>query len=100
MSIDKCNNCGICKSHCPIFKATGSEARSARGRALLARENFVEEAFYKCTLCGLCKVVCPLDCDLPAAIIKMRKHLALQGTIPFPVKKLIENIKKRDTPFV
>lgn len=65
--VSKCNRCGFCQAHCPIFAITGSEKNVARGHnvhvrklaegALEISEDF-KDPLFECLLCKACVANC------------------------------------------
>jgi glycolate oxidase iron-sulfur subunit len=65
--VSKCNRCGFCQAHCPIFAITGSEMNVARGhnahvRALAEGNAEISGDFkdplFECLLCRACVANC------------------------------------------
>jgi len=58
--VSKCNRCGFCQAHCPIFEVTGDERNVARGHNVHVRklvegslemsEDF-KDPLFECLLC-------------------------------------------------
>ncbi len=74
-----CAKCGACVPVCPIFRLTGRETLTARGRIhLLAKltnpqaSRAFSDIFSKCLLCGACRKACPRGIDIPSIIITAR----------------------------
>ncbi|MFH1398906.1 MAG: (Fe-S)-binding protein [Candidatus Woesearchaeota archaeon] len=99
MRLEKCSNCGFCKSHCPVFRVLLEETNSARGRAILLKKDVMDLVFYQCSLCGACKVVCPSGIDLPAEIQKMREEMVEAGKGTKQNKIMITNLKEEGNPY-
>jgi len=65
--VSKCNRCGFCQAHCPIFEVTGDERNVARGHNVHVRK-LVEGALemngdfkdplFECLLCKACVTNC------------------------------------------
>ena len=65
--VSKCNRCGFCQAHCPIFEVTGDERNVARGHNVHMRK-LVEGALemngdfkdplFECLLCKACVTNC------------------------------------------
>jgi fumarate reductase (CoM/CoB) subunit B len=98
-TIDKCSNCGFCKSHCPTFRVLLEEPRGARGRANLVRKAIDTEIYYMCTLCGACRVTCPEGIDLPEEIRLMRVKMVADGKTPKAFNEMIKNIREHGNAF-
>ncbi|MBT8346419.1 MAG: (Fe-S)-binding protein [Desulfofustis sp.] len=75
----RCAKCGACTPVCPVFRASGNEIHSARGKQHLA-EVFddqrpgpvFEDIYSKCLLCGACSQVCPQHIDISEEVIEAR----------------------------
>ena len=80
--MSKCNECGLCRENCPVFRVVKKESVSPRGFAILQKKEHYEKVFLLCTLCNNCKVVCPYKVDLN--LLETReKVLANAGTFLF-----------------
>ncbi|NWF57538.1 MAG: (Fe-S)-binding protein [Syntrophaceae bacterium] len=65
--VSKCNRCGFCQAHCPIFDITGDERNVARGHNVHVRklaegslqmgEDF-KDPLFECLLCKACVANC------------------------------------------
>ena len=65
--VSKCNRCGFCQAHCPIFAVTGSEKNVARGHNVHVRRlaegtwemnpDF-KDPLFECLLCKACVANC------------------------------------------
>ena len=65
--VSKCNRCGFCQPHCPIFEVTGDERNVARGHNIHVRklvegtlemsEDF-KDPLFECLLCKACVTNC------------------------------------------
>lgn len=80
-----CNRCGLCQAVCPVYKHTGLEGDSARGKLALigALHEQLTDApaetlarLNRCTLCGACKATCPRGVATVDAFIMARTALA------------------------
>ncbi len=70
-TVNSCAKCGACSVVCPVYRVTGQEAHTARGKIHLARiaelpgkGAVFEDIFSKCLLCGACSAVCPRGIDV------------------------------------
>ncbi len=80
----RCAKCGACTAVCPVYRASGNEIYSARGKRHLA-EVFkddqpgpvFEDIYAKCLLCGACSQVCPSKLDIPADVVAARSDFSL-----------------------
>ncbi len=77
---EKCILCGRCLEVCPIFKVTGNEAHSPRGKAFLL-DHYLENDIRRksavqlaelCAGCKRCLDVCPQKLNLPLRIARLK----------------------------
>ena len=96
-SLARCVRCGMCRSVCPLFAATGREIDSARGKLALLdgllKEAFrspdkVDEHLNRCLLCGSCAVHCPSGVKVLDVFLEARMALARCRGLS-PLKKVI-----------
>ncbi|MCX6008827.1 MAG: (Fe-S)-binding protein [Chloroflexi bacterium] len=80
----RCNKCGFCLAHCPIYKVTGLEWASARGRitvirsALLENQTDISELeapVFNCLTCNACVDDCPAGVKTADIIFSTREEL-------------------------
>jgi len=75
----KCVKCGACSAVCPVFRSSGRESHTARGKLHLldvlglakASTEFVD-IFSACLLCGACSAVCPRSIDISKELVGAR----------------------------
>ena len=74
-----CAKCGSCTSVCPVYRVSGRESDTARGKLHLLdkladspHSPEYREIFSRCLLCGACRQVCPHGLDLPALVTGAR----------------------------
>jgi len=93
----KCINCGLCQGVCPVYKTTGEEGTSARGKVNLIKSFFQRELqpssvstrlFYLCLLCYACRDACPAGVDTEKLWITAREDMAQDLGLPL-LKRLI-----------
>jgi len=80
----KCAKCGACTAVCPVYRASGNEIHSARGKRHLA-EVFegeqpgpvFEDIYAKCLLCGACSQVCPSNLDITGDVVAARADFSM-----------------------
>lgn len=76
---------------CPVYRVTGQEAHTARGKIHLAqipelrdKGTVFEDIFSKCLLCGACSAVCPRGIDVCREVMDARGSLpAIYGAHGF-----------------
>ena len=82
--MSSCAKCGACSTVCPVFRSSGRESHTARGKLHLlevlglgeSSSRFVD-IFSACLLCGACSAVCPRGIDVCAEITAARKSFSL-----------------------
>jgi glycolate oxidase iron-sulfur subunit len=74
-----CAKCGTCSTVCPVYRVTGQEADTARGKLHLldklageAHTPAYREILSRCLLCGACRQACPRGLDLPSLVVEAR----------------------------
>jgi glycolate oxidase iron-sulfur subunit len=86
-ALQKCNKCGLCLAGCPVYKATGVEWASARGRIALLRSALLDhrlelealdDPIFNCLTCNGCTEHCPPAVPTGEIIFKAREELAKQ----------------------
>ena len=77
--MNACAKCGACSVVCPVYRVTGQEAHTARGKIhltqipeLRGRGTVFEDIFSKCLLCGACSTVCPRGIDVCREVVDAR----------------------------
>jgi glycolate oxidase iron-sulfur subunit len=77
--MNACAKCGACSVVCPVYRVTGREAHTARGKIhltqvpeLTGQGTVYEDIFSKCLLCGACAAVCPRDIDVRREVVAAR----------------------------
>jgi len=93
----KCNECGLCKEDCPVFRVLRRESVSPRGFAILQKLEKHDKIFYLCTLCGNCTKVCPYGVDLK--LLEFREQLVENGVETSGNKKVIDSLRKNGNPY-
>ncbi|MBW6520930.1 MAG: (Fe-S)-binding protein [Desulfoarculaceae bacterium] len=87
-TVNACAKCGACSVVCPVYRVTGREPHTARGKIHLAsiaelpaKGTVFEDIFSKCLLCGACSAVCPRGIDVCRAVVDARGAFpAVYGT--------------------
>ena len=97
--VEKCINCGMCKSRDSIFRAMREEQYSPRGKAIMLKNNQYDRILFDDNLSKQCEVSCPLKIKMHEAIIKARKVLVEEKKEPEEVKKVIRNLRNTGNIF-
>ena len=86
-TLQLCNKCGLCLAGCPIYKVTGIEWTSARGRVALLRSALLDkrleladlkDPIFNCLTCNGCTEHCPPGVPTGDIIFKARQELLKQ----------------------
>lgn len=86
-ALQRCNRCGFCLAHCPIYKVTGVEWTAARGRIALIRNALLEnklklseikDPLFNCLTCNACVDDCPAGVQTADIIFSVREELHKQ----------------------
>ncbi len=77
--MNECAKCGACSTVCPVYRITGQEGHTARGKLHLAQVSEITDhggnfadIFSTCLLCGACATVCPRNIAVCDEVIKVR----------------------------
>ena len=95
-SLLRCNKCGFCLAGCPIYKVTGIEWTTARGRLTLLRSVLdkelelreLTEPLFNCLTCNCCVDHCPSGVITDELILKARSELVKEQGQPW-IQRLI-----------
>jgi glycolate oxidase iron-sulfur subunit len=83
-ALERCNKCGFCLAHCPIYKVTGIEWTGARGRISLIRAALLEgkldvkeldDPVFNCLTCNACVDDCPAGVQTSDIIFSTREEI-------------------------
>ena len=97
----RCNKCGFCLAHCPIYKATGVEWATARGRITLIRSALldhqlelseIEDPVFNCLTCTACVDDCPGGVQTADIIFSAREELVRQRGQPWLERLLFHRL--------
>jgi glycolate oxidase iron-sulfur subunit len=89
-ALERCNKCGFCLAHCPIYKVTGVEWTGARGRISLIRSALLEgkldikelnEPVFNCLTCNACVDDCPAGVQTADIIFSTREEIYKAGML-------------------
>jgi glycolate oxidase iron-sulfur subunit len=79
MDTSNCAKCGTCSTVCPVYRVSGQESDTARGKLHLLgklagspHSPAYREIFSRCLLCGACRHACPRGLDLPGLVAEAR----------------------------
>lgn len=94
--IDDCNECGICKSVCPMYRIMLKESQSPRGM-LIAESKCIKTPFvFNCADCFACREVCPSKVDFS---IERIRHKVIRDVEIEAARKILDNVKNYDNPY-
>lgn len=97
----KCNRCGFCLVACPVYQATGIEAKAPRGRNFLARaivdqgfpwSNDVKQSIFQCLGCRACVDHCFPAVETNELMVSMRSDFHRRFGQPWLQKFLFRNL--------
>ncbi len=89
--IAKCNRCGFCLAHCPVYAVTGREWATPRGKNALVRAIIegkigwtpeIEETLFRCTGCRLCTQTCFPAVETNQGVLAGRECLVGRSQYP------------------
>jgi len=95
--IDKCTNCGNCRIVCPVFKISGEEIYSTRGRINLVKgylsgdlktSKELREKLFVCLNCKQCREFCPADVEYSEILKNTKSRISSKNKI-FDIKRSI-----------
>jgi Fe-S oxidoreductase len=98
---DKCTNCGNCRIICPVFKVTGEEVYSTRGRINLVKgflnnelqpSRDLSDKLFVCLDCRQCLDLCPADVEYTEIIRHTKSRLILKNKIFAFKRSVLEGI--------
>jgi len=100
--IAKCNRCGFCLAHCPVYAVRGREWATPRGKNALVRAIIegkigwtpeIEEALFRCTGCRLCTQTCFPAVETNQGVLAGRACLAEMQQYPKIVDQVVEALE-------
>lgn len=92
-----CEECGLCREACPVFRVLRRESVSPRGFAILQKKHVYSKVFLMCTLCDACKKDCDFGVDL--GLESFREELIEVDLETDVIKKIRRSFKKNGHPF-
>ncbi len=106
-SAERCINCGVCLSHCPVVRAVGvNRFTGPRSIAVEMSRSPPEfwscaDKIYMCTGCGTCREACPRNVDIPMTVnlVRSRVFRFRPDLVPRGLHKLRETILKYSLAF-
>jgi glycolate oxidase iron-sulfur subunit len=99
--LQKCNKCGLCLPGCPVYRVTGIEWTSARGRVALLRSAFLDkrlelsdldDPIFNCLTCNGCTEHCPPGVQTGELIFRARQELLKQKGQPWLQRLLFQKL--------
>jgi Fe-S oxidoreductase len=88
--IERCHGCGHCRTYCPVYLETPTEAATPRGKAsmlmgvlegkLRVPTGELRRVADLCINCKLCWIQCPSGVDIPGMCLEVKAHdVAVRG---------------------
>ncbi len=81
-----CVKCGACTVACPVYRVTGRESLTARGRLHLLTTDLAEspsshfaDLFSACLLCGRCEEVCSRGLPITTLVAECRQRFGFRA---------------------
>ncbi len=95
-----CAQCGNCVARCPVYRATGDETFTSRGKLLTLKRALDQNNFelsrvlplYFCLHCGRCDEDCQVNLKHRELFEHFEKYLS--STIDFPIQQVKEFIQE------
>ena len=95
-----CAQCGNCVSRCPVYRATGDEILTARGKLLTVKRAFETKKMelskllplYFCLHCGRCDEECQVNLKHRELYDRLEKFLS--QTIDFPIQQITDFVQE------
>ena len=100
--IAKCNRCGFCLAHCPVYAVKGREWATPRGKNALVRAIIegkidwtpeIEETIFRCTGCRLCTQTCFPAVETNQGVLAGRQCLVDRSQYPKVVDRVVEALE-------
>ena len=93
----RCVECGLCRTKCPVFRATMKETASPRAKGMIINRELNDKIFYFCAMCGMHEKECPYCAGLQ--VLRQREKLVKSGVVLSRSKQIVDNIKEHGHPF-
>ena len=95
-----CAQCGNCVSQCPVYRATGDEILTARGKLLTIKRALETKTIelskllplYFCLHCGRCDEECQVNLKHRELYDQLEKYLS--RTIDFPIQEITNFVQE------
>ena len=103
--IDACRFCWMCRHVCPVGLATGKEADTPRGRAVLCKyvltgmdiQKEITGDMFACCLCNNCASWCETGFRPEVFIREARTEALVTDTVPPVVKPVVDRVLEKGT---
>lgn len=103
--IEACRFCWMCRHVCPVGLATGKEANTPRGRAVLCRyvltgmdiEKDIAGDMFACCLCNNCASWCETGYEPALFIREARTNAVVDGFVPANVQPVVDRVLETGT---
>ncbi len=106
--LNTCIRCGYCFEQCPVFKVTGWETDTARGKVILIYSILngqleptqeIADKFFQCTFCRDCLERCSANVEVPEIINAARAEMIKAGFGHEAHEYMLESVRKTGNIF-
>ncbi len=106
--LNVCIRCAYCFEGCPVFKVTGWETDSARGKTILAYgiltgdlepSQYIADKMFQCTYCRDCSERCSANVSVIDVLAAARADLVEAGFASDTHKGMVKNVKETGNIF-
>lgn len=100
--VAKCNRCGFCLAHCPVYTVAGREWATPRGKNALVKAIIegkidwtpeIEETLFRCTGCRLCTQTCFPAVETNQGVLAGRECLVDKKQYPKVIDRVVEALE-------
>jgi heterodisulfide reductase subunit D len=100
----KCNRCGFCLPHCPVYTVQRLESATPRGRNAITRAVIegrlewspeIEKSIFTCLACGACTAACFPSINTKDLVFKDRECLVDAGLYPEIVDRVARYVEEK-----
>ncbi len=100
--VAKCNHCGFCLAHCPVYTVKGREWATPRGKNALIKALIedkidwtpeIEATLFRCTGCRLCTQTCFPAVETNQGVLAGRECLVARKQYPKIVDRVVQALE-------